>query len=496
MKKMKIIYLYLILLLSFADVYAQGVYNNGAKIVIGAGVFVNINGTGGNYLNDTNGTDGSVDLTGTLAIAGNVTNNAVADVLNPAATGGTLILSGTTSQTIGGTTASYFTFPHLKVNNPAGIVISKDAQINDILTLTSGLVDIGNNNFTFGPSAVVAGSPSETSMIIATGTSQVRKNWSVAGTFTFPVGDKTATAEYSPVTLNFTAGTFGAGAATSLNLVNSKYNDPLITGSYLNRCWNIAQTGITGFSCDALFQYVAADVNGSEDSITSLKFSPAMALNPVNASLHQFSETALNSFGTFTGGPGFRKLNLRLFLEGLYAGNGMMNMSQGNSGNQYTGTVADKITVELHDPITYSNLVASFPNVDLNTDGTAALKIPVSMNGSYYLTIKNRNSLETTSATALLMSPQTLNYDYTLSETKAYGSNQKKMIQGVVSLFSGDVNQDGIVDTGDMNVIDNASTVVLMGYNAADVNGDGIVDTSDMNIVDNNSTAIITIQLP
>ena len=57
-------------------------------------------------------------------------------------------------------------------------------------------------------------------------------------------------------------------------------------------------------------------------------------------------------------------------------------------------------------------------------------------------------------------------------------------------IWGGDVNQDGIVDTGDMNPVENASTNVIMGYVAEDVNGDGIVDTSDMNIVENNSTML------
>jgi hypothetical protein len=270
-----------------------------------------------------------------------------------------------------------------------------------------------------------------------------------------------------------------------------------MAGSYLNRYWNISQSGISSFSCDASFQYVQADVRGSEDSITSLKIgNPIAVLAPVNTAQYQFTETGLTSFGTFTGGPSFRELKLRMFLEGLYAGNGNLNMSQGTSGNQFQGNISDKITIELHDPTIYTNLIASYPNTDLKDDGTASLKIPVSISGSYYLTIKHRNSIETTSASPLLISPHTISYDFTSSSAQAFGSNQKRMPQAYSAIFSGDVNQDGIVDTGDMNVIDNASAILLSGYNAADINGDGIVDTSDMNIVDNNSASITTVQLP
>ena len=58
------------------------------------------------------------------------------------------------------------------------------------------------------------------------------------------------------------------------------------------------------------------------------------------------------------------------------------------------------------------------------------------------------------------------------------------------------MSQDGIVDSGDINPVDNASTAITFGYVAEDVNGDGIVDSSDMNVVDNNSTAIIMAQVP
>jgi hypothetical protein len=63
-------------------------------------------------------------------------------------------------------------------------------------------------------------------------------------------------------------------------------------------------------------------------------------------------------------------------------------------------------------------------------------------------------------------------------------------------IWTGDVNQDGIVDSGDMNPVDNASTAVTFGYVNEDVNGDGIVDSGDMNFIDNNSTAVIMVQTP
>jgi hypothetical protein len=47
-----------------------------------------------------------------------------------------------------------------------------------------------------------------------------------------------------------------------------------------------------------------------------------------------------------------------------------------------------------------------------------------------------------------------------------------------------------------MNPVENESTNFTMGYVVEDVNGDGIIDTGDMNIVENNSTSIVQVITP
>jgi len=496
---MKKLLITIIALIFSSGLFSQGVYNNGAKIVIDTGVSVNISGTGGNYRNETNVTDGSIDLSGTLAIAGNVTNNAVADMLSTAATGSAIVLSGTTSQTLGGTTASGFTLPNLTVNNPAGIVLAKNTQVNGSMTFTSGLVDIGTNNFTFGPVATVAGTPSATSMLVATGSGQALKSWSGAGSFTFPVGDNTGTAEYSPITLNFTAGAFAPGANAGVNLVNAAFVDPYISVSYLNRYWNVTQTGIAGFTCDAAFNYPIADVVGLESEIYGVRILPApiSLFGPTNTALHQLTATGLTSFGTFTGALGLRTLNLTVYLEGLYNGGGLMRQAQGATGNQFPGTTADQITVELHSAVAgqYATINYSALATNLSSAGQATLTVPATNSGSYYLTVKHRNSIETVSALPVSFSTSTISYDFTTSASQAFGNNMKN-IGGVFAIFGGDVNLDGIVDGTDMASLENASNAITIGYVPQDVNGDGIVDGSDMAIVENNSNAIVYVVTP
>ncbi len=272
---MKKILLYLILLFLFSGMYSQGIFNNGGKIVIGTGAYLNVTGTSGGFRNETNTTDGEVILNGNLKVEGDYINNvANFDIINPGSTGN-VILAGAIQQLLAANSTAAFGFINLEINNASGISLLHDATVSGTLTLSSGLLDIGSSNLTLGPLSTVSGSPSSANMVVATGNGEVRKEYSTTEVFTFPVGDNTATAEYSPVSVDITAGTFAPGAYVGLNLVNDKYNDPAITDSYLNRYWNLSQTGITGMSANALFQYGSADVTGTESNIYTLLVSPA-----------------------------------------------------------------------------------------------------------------------------------------------------------------------------------------------------------------------------
>lgn len=496
---MKKILIYLILVFFGNEMYSQGLYNNGAKISIASGIYANVNGTGGNFLNTTSGADGAVNLSGTLVVQGNLTNNVtLSNFINTASPGSKVEFRGTTAQTIGGTSTALFTFPDLVITNSSGgVILAKNARVNGALTLNSGLLSLGANNLTLSSTTTVSGTPSSNSMVVATGTGQLLKEYGTTGSFTFPVGDNTGTPEYSPVSLNFTAGTFGAGANAGVNLVNAAYPDPSITGNYLNRYWNVTQSGITGFSCDALFNYVTADVTGTENNIYTFRMAPApiTPYNATNVTLHQLSANGLSSFGSFTGANGIKNLIMKLYIEGLYNGAGAMRQAQGNLGNQYTGTVADKITVELHDPLNYLNIIATMPNVDLNTTGSATVPVSLNYSGSYYLTVKNRNSIETVSAAPIAFSSPSINYDFSTAATQAFGNNLKT-IGGVNIVYGGDSNGDGVVDALDLAAVENDANLFAGGYVLTDLNGDGVVDALDLALAENNALNFVATSHP
>lgn len=496
---MKIFFIIPVALLFSSGLFGQGIYNNGGKIVVGSGITLFINGSNGNFRNETNVANGSIDLTGTLKIQGNLINNvASADIFTTSAIGSEVSLSGSTMQTVGGSTTAGFTFANLTIDNISGVLIEQNALVNGNMAFINGISDIGNNNFMFGPLSSVSGTPSSATMIIATGTGQVRKEWTATGSFTFPVGDNIVIAEYSPVTLNFTSGTFAPGAFVGLNLVNARYDDPSITGSYLNRYWNITQTGITGFTSDADFQYETADIVGTESNIYSFRVNPTPVtpFSPSNTVLHNLTATGLTSFGTFTGGLGLKVLSLKLYLEGYYRGSGVMAQAKGTSGNQFPGTTVDQLTIELHDPASYSTIVYSVPNIDLNNSGMASVNIPLTYSGTYYVTVKQRNNINIVTASPLLFSTQIVSYDFSTATTQAFGSKLKNLEPGVFGMYSGDVNQDGIIDLGDLIPSGNKAALAGSGFIPEDVNGDGLVDLSDLIIIGNNAAAAVTAITP
>ena len=427
---------------------------------------------------------------GTISLKGNLANqNAAATTLGT----GTFNLNGTTLQTVSGLNI----FGNLTLNNTAGFSLNNDQQVNGIMTFTAGRANLGTGNLTFGATASVGGAPSATSMIVATGTGQVQKMFTTNASFTFPVGDNTGSAEYSPVTLSFTGGTFAAGAYAGVNLVNAKYPGDPNTTAYLNRYWNISQTGISSFNCNATFSYPAGDVTGTESQIYAVRMTPAptVTYNPANATLHQLTAGGLTSFGTYTGSIVNTPLTLTVYLQGLYAGGGIMNNAWSFDGVNFApkwgAGVADHITVEIHDATTYAVVKKVVTDVPLNVNGTALVNIPGLQNGNYYITVKHRNSIETVSATAQAFTGAPVSYNFTDAATKAYGSNLKAMSGGVFAVYTGDIAdfsslypgipaQDGIIDILDLYYLYPSYLIGDLGYQPSDLNGDGVVDVLDL----------------
>ncbi|MEO8447345.1 MAG: hypothetical protein ABI528_07615, partial [bacterium] len=177
-----------------------------------------------------------------------------------------------------------------------------------------------------------------------------------------------------------------------------------------------------------------------------------------------------------------RHLQLKTFIEGLY-----------NPGLN-TMTV-DTARVYLRNSISPYSIVDSGKSIfDIN--GNSSFNFFNAFNAvSYYIVFKHRNSVETWSKSALVFTNNELSYDFTTAATKAYGDNLK--LQGSkYSVYSGDINNDGQVEVGDLISVYNNTILLAKGYLNEDINGDDIVDVDDLNITFNNSLGIIGIIRP
>ena len=325
---------------------------------------------------------------------------------------------------------------------PAGVAASWAANT---ITINGTPTESGTFNYSI-PLTGGCGS------VNATGTITVTALPGAAGSITGPA--------------TFTPGT--SGVAYSVNPISA-------ATTYI---WTYSGTGVT--------------INGSGTGVT-LDFS-------ASATAGTLSVFGRNSCGdgvsaTLALSPSIKTLTITsILLEGLYNGGGSMREVSNGFASQFPG-VADRITIELHQSGSYSNIIYAATNVELSLNGTVSISVPAEYSGNYYITIRHRNSIETTTSVPVSFAGTSVTQSFA-SVTSVYGENLKSSGDGYYLIYGADVNQDGIVDTGDMNDVDNGSASIMIGYSVPDANGDGLVDTSDMNMVDNNSAAIVYVRLP
>jgi hypothetical protein len=194
-------------------------------------------------------------------------------------------------------------------------------------------------------------------------------------------------------------------------------------------------------------------------------------------------------------------LNVTAFLEGFYTGSGTMTANLFNLGISTDDTETDSVQVNLWSA---ANLASATPDYSvtavLHTDGTLTAVFPgATLNNSYYVALRHRNSIETWSAEPVTIA-STGSYDFSTSLSSAYtdGFNDamKSVSGGKYAMYGGDVNQDGTVDVLDAQITDNGAANLLFGYDASDCNGDGSTDVLDLQLIDNNSTLLLFYSRP
>ena len=173
---------------------------------------------------------------------------------------------------------------------------------------------------------------------------------------------------------------------------------------------------------------------------------------------------------TFLYRPHSTSLNLSVLVEGFWNGSKM---------------VRDFATVYLRNATSPYSLRDS-ATVCLDSLGNGSLEFSNVVGiGNYYIVVRHRNSIETWSSSPQFLHEGANAYNFTTSASQAYGSNM--ILKGSkYCIYSGDVNQDGVIDASDASLVDNDEANFVTGYVNSDVTGDELVDASDAALVDNN----------
>lgn len=393
---------------SFAPLSTEEFYGTGAQSVYAT--------TYGNLILSTGNTktaSGSLTIANDLTInttalfnmgsyshslKGNWYNNVSSAATIPSTS--TFILNGTGAQIIGGTAASVFY--NLSINNSSGVSISQDQSVNNILNLISGNLRLTTKNLSIAGSSSVSGSPfSASKMIVVDGGGELRKTFSTTGSYFFPVGDETGTPEYSPITLNYTSGTFAGGAYSGVKLTNAKHPNNASTTDYLKRYWTISNSGITSPSLNVSGTYVTADIAGTESSIFSAKYAGALPWVKYNV----LASNTLTANGITNTGSGIALTGITNQTLAVSISGGDVSICKGNSVS-LSSTVTNNGTGS----VTYS----WSPVTGLSSSTIANPVATPTSTTTYTLTVTDGNGITATASTTITV---TLTASATISYT-------------------------------------------------------------------------------
>jgi len=196
------------------------------------------------------------------------------------------------------------------------------------------------------------------------------------------------------------------------------------------------------------------------------------------------------------------KLNIKLFLEGPFDNGSMRtdllslnliptknpfeappwNYSGQDSVESIPSNIVDWVLLELRINETDKRYVrAAFLKNDgylVDSDGLSSVNLHNINEGKYFVVIHHRNHLSVMSSSTIDISEIPDFYDFTTSNTQAYGTNAMVNLGGgIFGLYAGDSNKSGIITAADKSGIN--SNLLIQDYLNSDTNLSGTVDQDD-----------------
>jgi hypothetical protein len=186
-------------------------------------------------------------------------------------------------------------------------------------------------------------------------------------------------------------------------------------------------------------------------------------------------------------------MQIKTYLQGFYD-NGILNSALKNSNITSDNSVSDVIDVMFYDPADTTEPVETIAAF-LRINGEIDVVLPEILVGNdYYISLKHRNSIQVWSASAVTLSDD-LFYNFTVANAaySTVGSTypMAEVESGVFAMYTGDVNQDGVIDSGDYSAVENDVIAIKFGYIPTDLAGIGAAESASYSLIENNIQLLI-----
>ncbi|RYF91129.1 MAG: hypothetical protein EOO03_02135 [Chitinophagaceae bacterium] len=486
---------------------AQLTVQSGATFFMQSGSQVTVEGNVDNA--GTLNNDGSLRVQGNYANTGSYTGVGTAGILEMYGAGDAILTPGSSS--IANLVVN-------KTNAASKVTLAASTTVTNWFTLTNGIL---TTNPTVTPTVALI-SPAATPYSFATGkevVGSVRRTGWVNGTsrvFNQP---------------NMLVATNAGTAPTDLTVTMIPNGDPTQGEREVKRKFNFAYTGGTGFSADVRYPYLDAELTGTNTEAGLVPWRLVAA--EWNSRTTSVTKDAAGNWVNTTGIPAADLLqewkladdnytmNVTANLRGPWNGVSAMSTSLLSAGIiplsqpynttpfNYTGTetvaaipanVVDWVLIEHRKPATglpADALVSTISGREagfllsngsvVGLDGVTPITVPVSKQGTAFITIRHRNHLGILSNAIASNAAGTFTNDFTVlaNSYKPGGSPSDPVTLlagagGKYGMWAGDASKNGIVNGGDLINIKNDISLLVSGYQLTDVNLNAAINGGDL----------------